>query len=100
LRVLKSNIEVAQQLLLKDLDIDDPGLIFSKMEALQNWLAGEIAVLLDRDFQRLLNILYRIDINESKVKLAFTADKPAWEIAGLIIERELKKVATRREYSR
>jgi hypothetical protein len=49
---LKSNIEVAQQLLLKDLDIDDPGLIFSKMEALQNWLAGEIAVLLDRDFQR------------------------------------------------
>lgn len=97
---MKSNIEVAQQLLLKDLDIDDPGLIFSKMEALQNWLAGEIAVLLDRDFQRLLNILYRIDINESKVKLAFTADKPAWEIAGLIIERELKKVATRREYSR
>jgi hypothetical protein len=47
-----------------------------------------------------LNIFYRIDINESKVKLAFTADKPAWEIAGLIIERELKKVATRREYSR
>jgi hypothetical protein len=87
---LKRDIEIAQQHLLKDLDIDDPGLIFSKMEALQNWLAGEIAVLLDRDFQRLLNILYRIDINESKVKLAFTADKPAWEIAGLIIERELK----------
>jgi hypothetical protein len=63
---LKSNIEVAQQLLLKDLDIDDPGLIFSKMEALQNWLAGEIAVLLDRDFQRLLNILYRIDITNQK----------------------------------
>jgi hypothetical protein len=95
---LKRDIEIAQQHLIKDLDIGDPGLIFSKMDALQNWLAGEIAVLLDRDFQRLLNILYRIDINESKVKLAFTADKPAWEIAGLIIERELQKVESMKKY--
>jgi hypothetical protein len=45
-----------------------------------------------------LNVLYRIDVNESKVKLAFTADKPAWEIAGLIIERELQKVESMKKY--
>lgn len=95
---MKRDIEIAQQHLIKDLDIGDPGLIFSKMDALQNWLAGEIGILLDRDFQRLLNVLYRIDVNESKVKLAFTADKPAWEIAGLIIERELQKVESMKKY--
>jgi hypothetical protein len=95
---MKTDMAVAQELLIQDFDISNPGLVFSKMDALQNWLAGEISILLDRDMQRLFNVLYRIDVNESKVKLAFTADKPAWEIAGLIIERELQKVASRKKY--
>ena len=95
---MKTDMAIAQELLIQDFDISNPGLVFSKMDALQNWLAGEISILLDRDMQRLFNVLYRIDVNESKVKLAFTADKPAWEIAGLIIERELQKVASRKKY--
>lgn len=95
---MKTDIAVAQELLIKDFDINNPGLVFSKMETLQNWLAGEIGILLDLDMPRLLNVLYVIDVNESKLKLAFSADKPAWEIAGLIIERELQKVESRKKY--
>ena len=63
------------------------------------WLTGEIRILLDLDFNRLMNILYRIDVSEEKVKKAFAEDDPAFSIAGLIIERELKKVETRSKYS-
>lgn len=93
-----SNIELAQKLIIKDLSIDEGGPIFSKMDQLQYWLAGEIALLMDRDMQRLLNILYRIDVSEDKVKLAFISDEPAFQVAGLIIERELLKVETRKKY--
>ncbi len=85
----KSNIEITQKLVIKDLDITDPGLAFSTIEKLQNWLTGEIRLLIDQDFQRLMNILYRIDVDEQKTNMAFTDADPASEIARLIIEREL-----------
>lgn len=92
------SIEIAKSLVIKELDISDPGLEFSTIEKLTLWLSGEIQVLIDRDFQGLLNILYRIDVSEDKAKLAFTTSNPADEIAKLIIERELQKVATREKY--
>ena len=95
---LKTDIAIAQKLMVKDFEINDPGLVFSKMELLQEWLAGEIGVLLDKDIERLLNVLYRIDVSEAKIKIAFSGDNPTWEIAGLIIERELEKVETRKKY--
>ena len=78
--------------------MENPGLVLSNLDKLQEWLAREISILLDRDFQHLLNVLYRIDVSEEKVKQAFAAKYPAFEIAGLIIERELKKVETRKKY--
>ena len=45
-----------------------------------------------------MNGLYRIDVDENKVKLALTTDDVAENIAKLIIERELQKVETRRKY--
>ena len=82
-----------------DLSITEPEFPFTKLDILQSWLAGEIRLLMDRDFNNLLNVLYRIDVNERKVKMAFAADDPAFVISGLIIERELKKVESRSKYS-
>lgn len=95
---MDTNIESAHQLIVRDLAIEEKVPIISNLDQLQLWLAKEISLLMDRDFQKLLNILYRIDVNEDKVKLALSSEKPAFQIAGLIIERELLKVETRMNY--
>jgi hypothetical protein len=73
----------------------------SNREALHAWLTAEVVRLLLYDMERLLSILYRVDVRESKVKEAFVEGKPeqiAFRIAELMIERELQKVESRRKY--
>ena len=58
--------------------------------------------LLDKDFNRLLNILYRIDIQEQDVKqiLSTTApDDMSHALSKKILEREYQKAETRLRYS-
>ena len=72
------------------------------MDELKQQLTIIISYLIDKDFQRLLNAMYRMDISEHKFKVALTLDPPsevAPAIAQLIIDRELQKVITRRKYS-
>ena len=57
--------------------------------------------LLNHNFEKLLWILYRIDVDEQLVKntLAGNPDKPASELlADLIIQRQIKKAETRIKY--
>lgn len=78
-------------------DITDHNLI----NELHQQLTKVINYLLDKDFNRLLNAMYRIDISEDKLKIALEIDPPdqvAPTIATLIIDRELQKVVTRRKY--
>ena len=95
---MKGKIGIAQELIIKDLAIDEPGVVFSSLEKLKSWLSVEIGVLIDRDFQQLMNILYRIDVSEEKTKMAFADHDPSAALATLIIERELQKVASRERY--
>lgn len=57
--------------------------------------------LMEKDFERLLQVLYRIDVSEEKLKAALAAstDNPASVITKMIIERELLKVKFRKKYS-
>lgn len=57
--------------------------------------------LLSRDFNTLLNTLYRIDVSEVKLKrvLAEGHEDLASIITEMILKRELQKVETRRKYS-
>jgi hypothetical protein len=57
--------------------------------------------LLERDFNGLVNILYRIDVSETQLKkaLAASTEDPASIITDMIFKREMQKVATRRKYS-
>jgi len=66
-----------------------------------NNLTRIINYLLEKDFQRLLNGLYRIDVSEQKVNEVLNLSAPGFvakEVAQLILERELQKVETRLKY--
>lgn len=67
------------------------------MDGLQSALATYINKLILNDFEKLVYLLYRIDINEKHIKqLLQEATTPAGEtIAIAIIERQLQKIISR-----
>lgn len=68
-------------------------------EELYKKLTFYINHLIQNDFQKLIFILYKIDVDEGKLKriLKEEAGKDAAEIiARLIIEREIQKIETRK----
>ena len=70
------------------------------MDEIKEKLSQHINYLVDHDFAQLINILYTVDVNESKLKhlLKENADLGAGHvIAGLIIERQIQKIKTRQD---
>lgn len=66
-------------------------------------LAAYIQDLIDTDFSKLVNTLYRIDVSEEKIKKALNLANPKdanFVIAQLIIEREKQKVKSREAYKK
>jgi len=58
--------------------------------------------LINTDFEKLVLILYRIDVSETRLKQLlqdFPASDAAVVIGNLIIERTLQKIKTRQEFS-
>lgn len=66
-------------------------------ELFMTWLREKVQDLLDHDFNRLVNLLYRIDVYESKAKECFGKSNKeiAVCLAELIWERQLQKAKTR-----
>jgi hypothetical protein len=70
-------------------------------EALEAALAEKINVLIQRDFDQLLQLLYRIDINEQRLRRLLVeneGDDAGKIIARLIMERQWQKMESRRQY--
>lgn len=71
-------------------------------EQLKKDLADYLNDLLVSDYNKLISILYRIDIAQEKAvaELAKNAENesPGETLARLIIERQLQKIETRRKY--
>jgi len=70
---------------------------------LEEQLTLFIKDLLERDFNKLTNMIYRHDVNEAKFNLALLQSSlplQARAIAKLVIERELQKIETRKKYSK
>jgi hypothetical protein len=85
----------------KDLAIDLPEKI--PLDKLQKQLTIYINQLIQTDFQLLITLLYRIDVSELKLKklLEEHTDENAGNIiAKLIIERQLQKIKTRKQFSK
>lgn len=65
-------------------------------------LISLINQLINTDFHALIRLLYRIDIDEEKLKhdlKQHPGDDAASIIAGLIITRQLQKVAVKKKFS-
>jgi hypothetical protein len=85
--------------LRQSLEIDLPENI--SFELLKERLSSHINFLIQSDFQKLVSILYRVDVNESKLKHLLKENQgfdAVNIITDLIIERELQKIRSRQEY--
>ena len=66
-------------------------------------IAEKINELIVHDFQKLISILYRLDISEEKLKNWLKGNPHSNAgviIADLIIERELQKIKSREQFKR
>lgn len=70
-------------------------------DELENLLAEKINLLILHDFTSLVQLLYRIDVNEKKLK-NLIAGHPGTDagkiIARLLIDRQLEKIRTREQF--
>ena len=70
-------------------------------EQMEIFLAGRINQLIENDFTQLLQILYRIDVSEQKLRSLLkqnTGTDAGRIIAVLIIERQLEKSRSRQVF--
>ena len=94
----------ALSLVQKDFKLDNSSineLPSPSFEEVLAYLEGAISHLLDHDFERLLQIMYRIDIDENRFKEVFQSEESkeiVAKLARMVLDRELEKVRTRAEY--
>lgn len=70
-------------------------------EELRRNLAAHVNHLIIHDFQKLVFLLYRIDVNEGKLKHLLKenpGEDAGFVIADLIIERQIQKIKSRRQF--
>ena len=79
--------------------IELPGNI--SMDELQDYLTNYFKKLIEQDFEKLISILYKIDVDENKLKALLkqnTGTDSGDVIAMLVIDRQLKKIETRKKF--
>jgi hypothetical protein len=70
------------------------------LEALKQKLSAHINHLIQSNFEKLVSLLYRIDISETKLKYLLQENQgedAGNTIADLIIERQLQKIESRKK---
>ena len=84
----------------QSLEISLPDTLSS--EELRGKLVAHINYLINHDFEKLVFYLYRIDVNESKMKHLLDqreGENAAELIADLIIERQVEKIKSHQQFS-
>lgn len=94
----ENQLTVSQKIIATtDLIVGNPS------EEIHNQLISYINELIKVDFNSLVQLLYRIDVNEKKLKLLLQQSPgvdAAPLIANLIISRQLQKVQTKKNFSK
>ena len=73
----------------------------TSLDELEIQLSIYINQLIQTDFQKLIGLLYRIDVSEIKLKTLLqqhAGEEAGKIIAALIIERQLQKIKTRQQF--
>jgi len=91
----------AARLLQKDFELPSTTEDFSEEELIAK-LTPLIKTMLDRDFEKLLQICYRVDLGEEKLKTILhksELEDLASDLARSLVARQIKKIEIRRKYS-
>jgi hypothetical protein len=94
------DISKAARLLQKNWDLVPPPQL--DWEGLRLALKQQLHHMLVADFERLVQTMYRLDVNEGKFLLALeliTVEERAEALAHIVMERELQRLATWQKYS-
>jgi hypothetical protein len=99
----KTKMMELKSVIVRDLQLvkEEEMLASENIEMLRDKLIHVIKLLLHTDYQRLLNAMYRLDINEKLFREAFSgmhSPSVAARLADLVIEREKEKIETRKKY--
>ncbi len=92
---------VEKDFLISDNSSLIPAVDLVSLEEFRKYLIVKLKFLLDEKFDALVNILYRIDINEEKLSQLFSGknrDSIPSDLADLVIERQLQKIRLRKLY--
>ena len=74
---------------------------FEKLEEFRKYLTEKMKDMLDKNYNLLINTLYRIDISEKKLAELFSSKNKEYipqKLADLIIERQIEKINFRKRY--
>jgi hypothetical protein len=73
-----------------------------RLDQVEALLAEKITTMINGDFSALVQLLYRVDVDESRLRLLLRENKASDAgglIARLILERLWQKILTRRAYN-
>jgi len=100
-------LEQVRELINKDLETVEEGMLIPgghpELSYLHEKLTLVIGHLLQNNFEKLCNAMYRLDVSERKFHEVLTgseASEISSKLADLVIEREMQKVKTREMYRR
>lgn len=102
----KEEIYSIQKFVSKDFVKSDyssliPSNDYEKLEEFRKYLTEKMKEMLDKNYNLLINTLYRIDISEKKLSQLFAAknkESIPEKLADLIIERQIEKINFRKRY--
>jgi hypothetical protein len=97
--IMENEINEVYGIISRNFEVERSGEV--TFETLRDLLGIRIRELLDKNLEKLVSIMYRIDLNQAKVDRIFenvSKDEIALQLAVLIIERQMEKVRTRRLY--
>ena len=90
------------QIITDDFELQyDKSIIYSDINILKEALALKIKELLHNNIERLMSILYRIDVPQENVDIVFDSNLKEdiqVKLADVIINRQLEKIKTRHYY--
>lgn len=103
---MNQEIKDISKIIEKDFTLQDsqsliPSVDLGSLEEFKKYLTQKVTYLLENNYDVLINTLYRIDVNESRLSELFSGKNRAnipEVIAELIIERQLQKVRFRQKY--
>jgi len=99
--ILSLQKSVSKDFVRNDFSSLIPNNDFERLEEFRKYLTEKMKDMLDKNYNLLINTLYRIDISEKKVSELFSSKNKELipeKLADLIIERQIEKINFRKRY--